>query len=54
MGFDECNPIVRSGSLSIENLDDPTICWLIEEVSRLWTLATERSGNPEIDCPTRI
>jgi len=34
--------------LSIEHLDDPDYRWPTEEASRLWTLAAERSGNPDI------
>jgi Arabinose-binding domain of AraC transcription regulator, N-term len=34
--------------LSIKDLDDLDYRWPTEEASRLWTLATERSGNPDI------
>jgi AraC-like DNA-binding protein len=34
--------------LSIKSLDDPDYRWPTEETSRLWTLATERSGNTDI------
>src|SRR5271168_1225251 len=34
--------------LSIEHLDDPDYRWPTEEASRIWTLAAERSGNPDI------
>ncbi|OPY95528.1 AraC family transcriptional regulator [Bradyrhizobium sacchari] len=34
--------------LSIKDLDDPDFRWPTEEISRLWTLAAERSGNPDI------
>lgn len=34
--------------LSIENLEDPDYRWPTEQASRLWTLAAERSGNPDI------
>jgi hypothetical protein len=34
--------------LSVKNLDNPDFRWPTEETSRLWTLAAERSGNPDI------
>jgi AraC-like DNA-binding protein len=34
--------------LSVENLDDSDYRWPTEEASRLWALAAERSGNPDI------
>jgi hypothetical protein len=34
--------------LSINDLDDPDFRWPTEQASRLWTLAAERSGNPDI------
>jgi len=34
--------------LSIQDLDNPDHRWPTEEASRLWTLAAERSGNPDI------
>jgi AraC-like DNA-binding protein len=34
--------------LSLKNLDNPDYRWPTEEASRLWTLAAERSGNPDI------
>ena len=34
--------------LFINNLDNPEYRWPTEKASRLWTLAAERSGNPDI------
>ena len=40
--------LFKEAGLSIDNLDDPDFRWPTEEESRLWTLAAERSGNPDI------
>jgi AraC-like DNA-binding protein len=40
--------LFKEVGLSIDNLDDPDFRWPTEEESRLWTLAAERSGNPDI------
>ena len=34
--------------LSISDLDDPDYRWPTEGASRLWAIAAERSGNPDI------
>ena len=46
-GLDAAELFAEIG-LSIADLDDPDYRWPTEQASRLWTLATERSGNPDI------
>jgi AraC-like DNA-binding protein len=46
-GLDAAGLFAEVG-LSIKNLDDPDFRWPTEEASQLWTLAAERSGNPDI------
>lgn len=46
-GLDAVALFTEAG-LSIEGLKDPDRRWPTEEASRLWALAAERSGNPDI------
>jgi AraC-like DNA-binding protein len=46
-GLDAAAFFVDAG-LSISDLDDPDHRWPTENISRLWTLAAERSGNPAV------
>ncbi len=38
----------KQAGLSIDDLEDPDFRWPTENVSRLWTLAAEKFGNPDI------
>src|ERR1700742_560278 len=40
--------LFASAGLSIANLDDCEFRWPSDGVSRLWTIAAERSGNPDL------
>jgi AraC-like DNA-binding protein len=46
-GLDAAKLFAEAGS-SIGNLDDPDYRWPTEQASKLWALAAERSGNPDI------
>lgn len=44
----DATALFREAGLSIEELDDPDQRWPTDNVSRLWSLAVERSGNPAV------
>jgi AraC-like DNA-binding protein len=46
-GLDAAALFVQAG-LRIENLDQLDFCWPSERISKLWTIAAERAGNPDI------
>lgn len=46
-GLDAASVFTEAG-FSITDLDDPDFRWSTEGASRVWTIATERSGNPDI------
>ncbi|WP_245334752.1 AraC family transcriptional regulator [Bradyrhizobium mercantei] len=46
-GLDAAALFAQAG-LRIENLDQVDFCWPSERISKLWTIAAERAGNPDI------